>query len=133
MNFKKNFRCIMGLTHIFILKFMQRELDSILKDYVGRESPLYFAERLSEHYKRPNREGPLIYLKREDPNHTGAHKINNAVAQVPLAKRLGKERNIAETGLVSMVLPQPLYVRGLACNVLSTWVLKISKGNHSMS
>ena len=88
----------MGLTHIFILKFMQRELDSILKDYVGRESPLYFAERLSEHYKRPNREGPLIYLKREDLNHTGAHKINNAVAQALLARRLGKERIIAETG-----------------------------------
>ncbi|XVF03932.1 hypothetical protein REPUB_Repub05bG0036000 [Reevesia pubescens] len=76
----------------------QEELAGILKDYVGRESPLYFAERLSEHYKRPNGEGPDIYLKREDLNHTGAHKINNAVAQALLAKRLGKERIIAETG-----------------------------------
>ncbi|XP_034679455.1 tryptophan synthase beta chain 1 [Vitis riparia] len=76
----------------------QKELDGILKDYVGRESPLYFAERLTEHYKRPNGEGPLIYLKREDLNHTGAHKINNAVAQALLAKRLGKTRIIAETG-----------------------------------
>ncbi|KAL8127270.1 hypothetical protein AgCh_014254 [Apium graveolens] len=76
----------------------QKELDGILKDYVGRETPLYFAERLTEHYKRPNGEGPLIYLKREDLNHTGAHKINNAVAQALLAKRLGKERIIAETG-----------------------------------
>ncbi|XP_028124688.1 tryptophan synthase beta chain 1 [Camellia sinensis] len=76
----------------------QKELDVILKDYVGRESPLYFAKRLTEHYKRPNGEGPHIYLKREDLNHTGAHKINNAVAQALLAKRLGKKRIIAETG-----------------------------------
>ncbi|CAD5329200.1 unnamed protein product [Arabidopsis thaliana] len=76
----------------------QRELAEILKDYVGRESPLYFAERLTEHYRRENGEGPLIYLKREDLNHTGAHKINNAVAQALLAKRLGKKRIIAETG-----------------------------------
>ncbi|KAG5001941.1 hypothetical protein JHK87_023013 [Glycine soja] len=75
-----------------------KELAGILKDYVGRESPLYFAERLTEHYKRPNGEGPHIYLKREDLNHTGAHKINNAVAQALLAKRLGKKRIIAETG-----------------------------------
>lgn len=77
---------------------LQEELAGILKDYVGRESPLYFAERLSEHYKHPNGEGPDIYLKREDLNHTGAHKINNAVAQALLAKRLGKKRIIAETG-----------------------------------
>ncbi|GAU20529.1 hypothetical protein TSUD_130870 [Trifolium subterraneum] len=76
----------------------QKELAGILKDYVGRESPLYFAERLTEHYKRPNGEGPHIYLKREDLNHTGAHKINNAVAQALLAKILGKKRIIAETG-----------------------------------
>ncbi|PKI55870.1 hypothetical protein CRG98_023751 [Punica granatum] len=77
---------------------MQKELEGILRDYVGRESPLYFAERLTEHYRRPNGEGPHIYLKREDLNHTGAHKINNAVAQALLAKRLGKKRVIAETG-----------------------------------
>ncbi|THU71934.1 hypothetical protein C4D60_Mb04t06770 [Musa balbisiana] len=76
----------------------QKELDGILKDYVGRESPLYFAERLTDHYRRPNGEGPHIYLKREDLNHTGAHKINNAVAQALLAKKLGKKRIIAETG-----------------------------------
>ncbi|KAI3828302.1 hypothetical protein L1987_02402 [Smallanthus sonchifolius] len=75
----------------------QKELDCILRDYVGR-APLYFAERLTENYKRPNGEGPEIYLKREDLNHTGAHKINNAVAQALLAKKLGKERIIAETG-----------------------------------
>ncbi|KAI3466223.1 hypothetical protein Pfo_022886 [Paulownia fortunei] len=76
----------------------QKELDGILRDYVGRESPLYFAERLTEHYKHPDGKGPHIYLKREDLNHTGAHKINNAVAQALLAKRLGKKRIIAETG-----------------------------------
>jgi tryptophan synthase beta chain len=76
----------------------QAELKGILKDYVGRESPLYFAERLTERYKRADGTGPNIYLKREDLNHTGAHKINNAVGQALLAKRIGKKRIIAETG-----------------------------------
>ncbi|KAF2285814.1 hypothetical protein GH714_008234 [Hevea brasiliensis] len=76
----------------------QNELAGILKDYVGRETPLYFSERLTEHYRHPNGEGPHIYLKREDLNHTGAHKINNAIGQVLLAKHLGKKRIIAETG-----------------------------------
>ncbi len=76
----------------------QAELDGLLKDYVGRESPLYFAERLTQHYARPDGSGPQIYLKREDLNHTGAHKINNALGQVLLAKRMGKQRVIAETG-----------------------------------
>ncbi|XP_027340570.1 tryptophan synthase beta chain 1 [Abrus precatorius] len=78
----------------------QKELSGVLRDYVGRESPLYFAERLTQHYKRggDDGEGPQVYLKREDLNHTGAHKINNAVAQALLAKRLGKKRVIAETG-----------------------------------
>ena len=74
------------------------ELNGLLKDYVGRPSPLYFAERLTEHYARPDGSGPQIYLKREDLNHTGAHKINNALGQVLLAKRMGKQRIIAETG-----------------------------------
>jgi tryptophan synthase beta chain len=69
-----------------------RELDGLLRDYVGRPSPLYLASRLSEHAGRP------IYLKREDLNHTGAHKINNAIGQALLAKRMGKRRIIAETG-----------------------------------
>ncbi|MCS6943720.1 MAG: tryptophan synthase subunit beta [Geminocystis sp.] len=77
----------------------QSELNQLLKDYVGRETPLYFAERLSQHYARPQ-DGfyPEIYLKREDLNHTGAHKINNALGQVLLARRMGKRRIIAETG-----------------------------------
>lgn len=76
----------------------QTELQQLLRDYVGRPSPLYFAERLSAHYARPDGTGAKIYLKREDLNHTGAHKINNALAQILLAKRMGKKRIIAETG-----------------------------------
>jgi tryptophan synthase beta chain len=76
----------------------QNELQQLLRDYVGRPSPLYFAERLSAHYRRSDGTGAQIYLKREDLNHTGAHKINNALAQVLLAKRMGKQRIIAETG-----------------------------------
>src|ERR1700743_990001 len=68
------------------------EFDQLLKDYVGRPSPLYFAKRYSEKY------GANIFLKREDLNHTGSHKINNAIGQVLLAKRMGKKRVIAETG-----------------------------------
>jgi tryptophan synthase beta chain len=75
-----------------------QELNQLLNDYVGRPNPLYFAERLTERYARENGSGPQIYLKREDLNHTGAHKINNALGQVLLAKRMGKQRIIAETG-----------------------------------
>lgn len=74
-----------------------QELQGLLKDYVGRANPLYFAERLSQHYAREDFQ-PEIYLKREDLNHTGAHKINNALAQALLAIRMGKKRIIAETG-----------------------------------
>ena len=70
----------------------QREFQSLLRDFVGRPTPLYLAQRLSEHY------GVTIYLKREDLCHTGAHKINNTIGQILLAKRLGKTRIIAETG-----------------------------------
>ncbi|MGL5082721.1 MAG: tryptophan synthase subunit beta [Microcoleaceae cyanobacterium] len=76
----------------------QHKLQQLLKDYVGRPSPLYFAERLTQHYARPDGTGPQIYLKREDLNHTGAHKINNALAQALLALKMGKQRIIAETG-----------------------------------
>lgn len=76
----------------------QQELQQLLHDYVGRATPLYYAERLTAHYAKADGTGPQIYLKREDLNHTGAHKINNALAQVLLAKRMGKQRIIAETG-----------------------------------
>ncbi|MCX6771434.1 MAG: tryptophan synthase subunit beta [Candidatus Micrarchaeota archaeon] len=74
-------------------KSFQRELDSLLKNYAGRPTPLYFARRLTSHEG-----GAKIYLKREDLLHTGAHKINNAIGQALLAKRMGKTRLIAETG-----------------------------------
>ena len=70
----------------------QEEFDQLLRDYVGRPSPLFFAKRLSEKYKAK------IYLKREDLNHTGAHKVNNTIGQILLAQRLGKKKIIAETG-----------------------------------
>ena len=70
----------------------QKEYYQLLRDYVGRPSPLYYADRMSQKY------GCKLYLKREDLNHTGAHKINNAIGQALLAKRMGKTRIIAETG-----------------------------------
>jgi tryptophan synthase beta chain len=71
----------------------QAELAGFLTHYVGRPSPLYFAERLTAHYG-----GAKIYLKREELNHTGSHKINNCMGQILLAMRMGKRRIIAETG-----------------------------------
>jgi tryptophan synthase beta chain len=71
----------------------QREMDGYLAHYVGRPSPLYFAERLTGHLK-----GAKIYFKREELNHTGAHKVNNVLGQIMLARRMGKKRIIAETG-----------------------------------
>ncbi len=71
----------------------QSELAALLKDFAGRPTPLYFAERLTEKLG-----GAKIYLKREDLLHTGAHKINNALGQILLARRMGKKRIIAETG-----------------------------------
>ena len=70
----------------------QQEFRDLLKDFVGRPTPLYYAKRLSERY------GYNIYLKREDLCHTGAHKINNTIGQILLAIRMGKKRIIAETG-----------------------------------
>ena len=71
----------------------QAEFQEILRDYVGRESPLTYARRLSEHLG-----GARIVLKREDLNHTGAHKVNNTIGQALLARRMGKKRLSAETG-----------------------------------
>ena len=89
-------RCVEELqkTYLTVLqnKDFKQEYDRLLRDYVGRPSPLYQARRLSEKY------GCRIYLKREDLNHTGAHKINNTIGQILLARRMGKRRIIAETG-----------------------------------
>jgi tryptophan synthase beta chain len=99
-----------------MLWLIQNELDGLLKDYVGRPSPLYHAERLSEYYRRPDGSRPEIYLKREDLNHTGAHKINNSLGQALLCVRMGKKRVIAETGAgqhgVATVRAQPSHSKG---------------------
>ncbi|MBN9280191.1 MAG: pyridoxal-phosphate dependent enzyme, partial [Hyphomicrobium sp.] len=71
----------------------QAELRDLLEHYGGRPSPLYYAERLTEHLK-----GAKIYFKRDELNHTGSHKINNCLGQIQLARRMGKTRIIAETG-----------------------------------
>jgi tryptophan synthase beta chain len=79
----------------------KKEFDGHLKNYVGRPSALYFAERLTAHFRKQTASGLMgakIYLKREDCNHTGAHKVNNVLGQIMLAKRMGKPRVIAETG-----------------------------------
>ena len=89
-------KCVSDLQQAYLpileSEAFQREYRSLLRDYVGRPSPLYFARRLSERY------GAQIYLKREDLNHTGAHKINNTVGQILVARKMGKKRIIAETG-----------------------------------
>ena len=89
-------RCVEELRQAYLRVLdnadFQQEFNALLRDYVGRPSPLYLAQRLSRKY------GCRIYLKREDLNHTGAHKINNAIGQVLLARRMGKRRIIAETG-----------------------------------
>ena len=89
-------QCVENLqnTYLQVLESdsFKEEFDQLLRDYVGRPSPLYLAKRLSEKY------GCKIYLKREDLNHTGAHKINNTIGQILLARRMGKTRIIAETG-----------------------------------
>ena len=89
-------RCVQELqdTYLQVLQSesFKQEYDQLLRDYVGRPSPLYLASRLSEKY------GCKIYLKREDLNHTGAHKINNTIGQILLARRMSKRRIIAETG-----------------------------------
>jgi tryptophan synthase beta chain len=71
----------------------QAEMNGYLRDYVGRPSPLYFAERLTGHLG-----GAKIYFKREELNHTGSHKVNNVLGQIMVARRMGKKRIIAETG-----------------------------------
>jgi tryptophan synthase beta chain len=94
-------------------KSFQDEYQRLLRDYVGRPTPLYFSEKLSAKHKAK------IYLKREDLNHTGAHKINNALGQVLLAERLGKKRIIAETGAGQhgVATATACALRGLECIV----------------
>ena len=90
------YKCVTDLQQAYLpiieSEDFQKEYAQLLRDYVGRPSPLYYAKRMSERY------GCQLYLKREDLNHTGAHKINNTVGQILMAKKMGKTRIIAETG-----------------------------------
>ena len=103
------------------------EFRHYLKDYSGRETPLYFAESLTEHLG-----GAKIYLKREDLNHLGSHKLNNVLGQILLAKRMGKKRVIAEQELVSTVLRQQRLQPSLVWLVMSTWGQRMWSVNVSM-
>ena len=87
------------------------ELAYFQRDYVGRPSPLYFAERLTEFCG-----GAKIYLKREELNHTGAHKINNCIGQILLARRMGKNASSPRPALACTAWPPPPWRRALACN-----------------
>ncbi|MEZ6030912.1 MAG: hypothetical protein R3C46_14330 [Hyphomonadaceae bacterium] len=101
----------------------QREFDWLLEHYVGRPSPLYYAERLTQHFG-----GAKIYFKRDELNHTGAHKINNCIGQVLLARRMGKSRIIAETGAGRMASPRRRSARASACRALCSWARPMWSG-----
>lgn len=106
----------------------QEELNQLLRQYVGRETPLYYAKNLTQHIG-----GAKIYLKREDLNHTGAHKINNALGQVLLAKRMGKKKSSLKLVLVSTVWQLQQLQPSSTWNVPSTWVRKMLNAKHLMS
>ena len=99
-----------------------------LKHYVGRPSPIYHARRWSEHFG-----GAQVYLKREDLNHTGAHKINNVIGQALLARHLGKPRVIAETGAGQHAWQLQPLPRATAWNAWFTWAPKTSSVRRRMS
>jgi len=105
-----------------------QEFHHLLAHFVGRPSPLYLAQTLTDYYG-----GAKIYLKREDLNHTGAHKINNCVGQVLLAKRMGRTRIIAETGQGSMGWLRRQFVRALGCRVWSIWARSMWRAKSPMS
>ena len=99
----------------------QLEFDQLLRHYSGRPTALYFAERLTKAWR-----GAKIYLKREDLNHTGAHKINNCLGQGLLARRMGKRRIIAETGAGQHGVATATVCALLGMECVITWVKKIS-------
>ena len=106
----------------------KKELSGYLRDYVGRPSPLYFAERLTEHAR-----GCRIWFKREDLNHTGAHKINNVVGQIMLARYMGKRELSPRPAPVNMVWLRPLFAPGSDWSASYTWALKTSSARNRMS
>ena len=98
----------------------QKEFDYYLKNYVGRPSPLFFAKRITEDLG-----GAKIYFKRDELNHTGAHKINNCMGQILLAKRMGKKELLLKLVLVNTELLQQRFVLCLVYHVLFIWERKI--------
>jgi tryptophan synthase beta chain len=104
----------------------QAELRHHLKEFAGRPTPLYFAERLTQHCG-----GAKIYFKREDLLHTGAHKINNALGQALLARRMGKKRIIAETGAGQHGVATAACARSSASSASSTWARSTWSGRRS--
>ncbi len=104
------------------------ELGDLQTHYTGRPSPLYFAERLTEHFG-----GARVYFKREELNHTGSHKINNCLGQILLARRMGKTRIIAETARASMAWPPPPSARASACRASSSWARPTSSARSPTS
>jgi tryptophan synthase beta chain len=114
----------------------KQEMDGYLTHYIGRPSPLYFAERITEHCRNLKtagaERGAKIYFKRDELNHTGAHKVNNVLGQIMLARRMGKPRIIAETGAGQHgVATATLCARfGLKCGL---WVRSTSSGRSPTS
>ena len=105
----------------------EAELVDLQTHYVGRPSPLYFAERLTEHFG-----GAKIYLKRDELNHTGSHKINNCLGQILLARRMGKTRIIAETGAGQHGVAVATAAARLACRVRFSWAPPIWSARNRM-
>ena len=105
----------------------RKDYDRLLRHYVGRPSPLYLAERLSDKY------GCRIYLKREDLNHTGAHKINNAIGQALIAQSMGKRRIIAETGAGQHGVATATVCALMAWSVSYIWDVSMSNVSMPMS
>ena len=108
-------------------KTFKDELNYYFKNYIGRPSPLFFAERLSQKLN-----GAKIYFKRDELNHTGAHKINNCIGQILLARRMGKKESLLKQEQVNTVLQLQQFVPCLISSVLFIWVLLILRDRHQM-
>ena len=109
------YKCVHDLQEAYLpiieSEDFKQEYRALLRDYVGRPSPLYYAERMSRHY------GCQLYLKREDLNHTGAHKINNTIGQILMARKMGKTRIIAETGAGQHGVATVCALMGMECEI----------------
>ena len=100
----------------------RQEFQKHLREYAGRETPIYFAEQMTQKLG-----GAKIYLKREDLCHTGAHKINNTIGQILLARRMGKKRIIAETGAGQHGVATATVARASVCHARSSWAEDVAR------